>query len=75
VHPYRTAPPAEPAEPRERPPAEEWALAGGLALIGGVRVIAALVQSEPFATEATIALLMFVVGAVYLVRLLRTAPS
>lgn len=72
VHPYRQPPDAE---ARERIPIEDWALAGGLLVIGGVRVIVAIAQGEAFATEATLASIMVIAGLMYAIRLATSASA
>ena len=60
-------------EPRREPPAgsEDRALAFLLIVLGTLRVIPAVVRGELFGAEATIALIMLVLGLVIVARGLR----
>jgi MYXO-CTERM domain-containing protein len=70
MHPYRTASPDD-GDPPSPPPPEEWVLGWALLVLGAVRVAVACAMHERFETEVTIAAILCVLGAAYLVRLAR----
>lgn len=59
--PYRT-PPSQPAEAPPSRAEEELVLAWALILVGGVRVLGAVVKCEIWGAEPTLALLLVVLG-------------
>ena len=63
MHPYRTHASTPPELPPEMPSEEKFLIAL-LVLIGGVRVLAAVVAEQPMGAEPTIGLLMLA-GGVY----------
>jgi len=73
VHPYRdpVSPPLGAEE--ERAPAEDWALGGLLAAVGGARVAVALATGEAVAVDVTAAGLVGALGVAVIARLLRRA--
>jgi hypothetical protein len=66
MHPYRDM--ATPVEDAPRPNREELVLHGLLAAIGAIPVAVALVSHERFGLDATLGLLMALVGAAGFVR-------
>ena len=65
--PYRTPPP-ETRALIDRRNNDDRVLAGMLLIVGGIRVMYAIVARETFGTEASLALLMVVLAAVLLRR-------
>ena len=61
MHPYRSVPPGPPPPG----PPEERVTIWLLVLLGGARVVLAVVSGEHFDTEATLALLMFCLGVLW----------
>lgn len=73
VHPYRE-PAAPPSRADERAPAEEWAIAGLLAVLGGARVAIAIAGGEDFGVDATVAGILGLLGLVLLARIALRRP-
>ena len=77
MHPYRE-PPRPTGDAIERAPAEEWALALLLAVLGGARVVIAAARGEDFEVDVTVAGILGAIGLVMLARLavaaMRTSP-
>jgi len=64
VDPYRRNPAT--VAPEAALPSEEWMLAALLAVLGGARVVIAIVQSERCLVDVTLAGLVGVIGLVLL---------
>ena len=75
MHPYREPAASRPRSDEGGAPSEEWAIAGLLALLGGVRVAIAVVRGEEAAIDVTVAGVLGLVGLVLLVRLVFSTRS